>query len=305
VVAPSEGILLAMSAALRANDTVVCMSPNYQSLSEIAKSVVGCKVVDWNVQWCGRTNEPIFLVEDLKELMSSYRVRMVVINSPHNPTGAALKPHDFEEIVAICRKHGAYLFSDEMYKGLERDPQMELPNACEYERGISLNGCSKTLSMPGIRIGWLSTNDKKIVERVEELKDFTTISPSVVSEVYASYALRNRCQIIGQNRERIARCWSIMKTFLEKNEDIFEFYEPAGGTWIFPRLRGGCHASTFVDSCYQHARVLAIPSKLFGLEEDDRIRLTFGRDETPEFVKIFDGAMEKIKQDFKRNAVYN
>lgn len=69
----------------------------------------------------------------------------MVVNFPHNPTGATLTPGEWQRLVAACRTHGAYLFSDEMYRGLELEPALrEIPSAVDaYDRAIVLFGMSK------------------------------------------------------------------------------------------------------------------------------------------------------------------
>ena len=126
----------------------------------------------------------------------------MIVNFPHNPTGAHLSKSDWHQLYTCCRKHDAYLFSDEMYRLLEHNASDLLPSAADsYERGISLSGMSKALSMPGLRIGWVATQDQELLQKVLQLKDYTTICSSAPSEVYcAPYAplpypnLNNRLQ---------------------------------------------------------------------------------------------------------------
>ena len=111
-------------------------------------------------------------------------MQAVIVNFPHNPTGATLTLPQWQQLCSLCSKHGAYLFSDEMYRGLEHRDAAALPTAADsYERGISLCGMSKALSMPGSRIGWIATQDSQLLTRIMQLKDYTTICNSAPSEV--------------------------------------------------------------------------------------------------------------------------
>jgi 5,10-methenyltetrahydrofolate synthetase len=168
VMAPQEGIFLAMLALLRPGDRVVCAFPAYQSLFEVARSV-GCEVTLWEPR-----NRPVekgggyfFCPDDLAALVGTRApgrddgargTRAVVCNFPHNPTGALPTPDEWSAMVGTCDRAGCWLFSDEMYRGLEHaGPARTLPAACDvYERGVSLGGVSKALSLPGARIGWLA-----------------------------------------------------------------------------------------------------------------------------------------------------
>ena len=133
VVAPAEGIYLAMRALLAPGDHVIATTPNYQSLSEVAHAI-GCDVSDWRPEGlepdsAGAT--PQFEPRGLRELLEPGRTKLVVANWPHNPTGALPSASDLEEIVAACEASGAYLFVDEMYRGLEHGSTPPLAAACD------------------------------------------------------------------------------------------------------------------------------------------------------------------------------
>lgn len=118
------------------------------------------------------------------ELLLVLLSQAVITNFPHNPTGAHLTKSDWQRLCNLCQTRGAYLFNDEMYRLLEHDPKALLPSAADsYERGISLSGMSKALSMPGLRIGWVAMQDQQLLQKVTELKDYTTICSSAPSEV--------------------------------------------------------------------------------------------------------------------------
>ena len=116
-------------------------------------------------------------------------LQAVIVNFPHNPTGALLSQAQWKELVACCENQDAHLFSDEMYRGLEHDASAQLPASVDsYQRGISLCGMSKAFSMPGLRIGWVATHDTELLQRILQLKDYTTICSSAPSEVCCAHS---------------------------------------------------------------------------------------------------------------------
>jgi len=122
-------------------------------------------------------------VESLQKLVRP-DTKAVFANFPHNPSGCVPTPREWEEIVSICRQSGAYLFSDEMYRGLEISPTETLPSAVDlYPKGIALCGMSKSLGMPGIRLGWLVTKHKELFGRLQQLHDYYSICHAAPSEV--------------------------------------------------------------------------------------------------------------------------
>ena len=118
---------------------------------------------------------------------------MLIVNFPHNPSGALPCSADFERMVELARAHNVILFSDEIYRFSEHDPaQLRLPSACElYERAVALGGLSKCFGLPGLRVGWLITRDAALSHELQELKSYTTICASGPSEILALIGLEN------------------------------------------------------------------------------------------------------------------
>ncbi len=137
-------------------------------------------------------------MEDLQGIIQNQGpVKLVVVNFPHNPTGQLLSLEEWKLLIKTCADSDCYLFSDEMYRGLELEADTKLPAACDvYDKAISLSGVSKTHGLPGLRIGWISSRAavsegdgsvtayvRPLQERIRELKDYTTICCSAPSEV--------------------------------------------------------------------------------------------------------------------------
>lgn len=187
IAAPEEAIFVVMNTLLTAGDHVIAISPAYQSLHEIAHSL-GCSLTPWLLTPAkGRWQ----LDPDQLERLITHQTRLLVINFPHNPTGYLPSRDELDAIVAFSRKHGLYLFADEMYRLLEYDTTARLPAVCDlYEKGISLSGLSKSFALPGLRIGWLAVQEIPLIERWLALKDYTTICNSAPSEILGVIALQ-------------------------------------------------------------------------------------------------------------------
>ena len=288
VLAPSEGIFLLMHALLESGDHVVCTFPGYQSLFEVARSI-GCEVSTW---------EPDELQNwhfDLGYLEANLRdeTRLVVVNFPHNPTGAALSKEDFEALIDLVKKRGIYLLSDEMYSFLEVAPGSTLPAACElYERAFSLFGLSKTFGMPGLRIGWLASQDQPALEQVSLLKDYTTICSSAPSEVLAIMALQSRETIIAQQLERIHRNLAVLDEFFHEHRDHFRWNRPTGSSVCFPRMLTVQDTFAFCEQLVAETGIMLVPSRMFQYG-DHHIRVGFGRENLPEVLMRFEDYLDK------------
>ncbi len=152
IAAPQECIYLLMHALLSPGDKVVVNSPAYQSLHELPRSI-GCRVTPWPVR-----NEDTTWRVDMDHLAAlvDSTTRLVVVNSPHNPTGLVLTAGERRSLVDVLRRNRTLLFSDEMYRGLEYDPSAPTASLVdEYENTIVLSGLSKHTACPACESdGW-------------------------------------------------------------------------------------------------------------------------------------------------------
>lgn len=277
VAAPEEGIFLALQALLTPGDHVVCTFPGYQSLYAIPRAL-GCRVALWEPE---ETDAWRFDPERLAGLLRP-DTRLVVVNFPHNPTGALLSPEAMADLIDLLRPRGIPLFSDEMYRHLEFEPGRTLPAACaSYEKAVSLGGLSKAYGLPGLRIGWLASRNRDVLARAAQLKDYTTICASAPSEILAIMALGRREAIVGGQRERLLANLDALETFMAAHEDVFGWRRPAAGSICFPALRRPEGASAFCRALVETAGIMLLPSAPFQYG-DRHVRIGFGRDNLPE-----------------------
>jgi len=307
LVVPEEGVLLTMMAAsFEPDDYVVCMSPNYQSLAEIARSK-GATIVDWNPRFGIRDGGSLsieFDVEDLRRIVSEECARppkAIVVNYPHNPTGALVTKQEFRDIVEIARENDAILFSDEMYNTLEYEASLTLPSAVDmdYEKSVVLHGLSKTVGCPGLRVGWIATKDRRLLDEICKLKDYTTICAPRPSEILAMIAVENRSELTARTMGIVCSNLTLLDSFFEKYRSIFAWQRPTAGTIAFPRLleaAGATSADAFCDSVREDANVLLLPSSVYtssNISKEPFFRLGFGRRNMPDALAGLDAYLEK------------
>jgi aspartate/methionine/tyrosine aminotransferase len=260
VLTPEEGIFIAMHSLLSPGQEVVYIYPAYQSLYEIARSI-GCKLIPFPLQ-PGSHGWQLDL--NALEKCITDKTRLLVINFPHNPTGFLPTRSELDALIRIARSKNIYLFSDEMYRLLEYDENQRLPAVCDlYELGISLSGMSKSLAMPGLRIGWLGTSDLKLRERWISYKDYTTICSSAPSEVLALIGLRSRDKIISRNINIILQNLKYAGSFFERHAALFDWRPPQAGSVAFPEWRGDGMVEELCQSLIEHQGVMLVSGSLF------------------------------------------
>lgn len=270
--APEEGIYLTMRTLLEPGDHVVVLTPAYDSLLNLAEHISG-NVSRW----------PIRPVDtgwrlDLDELarLVTAETRLVIVNFPHNPTGLLPSPAEFAALLDIVRGRGSWLFSDEMYRGLERDPATRLPSATDqYERAIILAGLSKTHGLPGLRTGWLVVHDPALREALINWKHYTTICPPAPSELLALAALRAHETLVARSRATVATNLALAESFFARHGDWFHWRPPQAGSVALVGLNAPS-AAAYCRDLARDAGVLLLPGSHLGYD-DRSVRFGFGR----------------------------
>ncbi|SAL60752.1 transaminase [Caballeronia peredens] len=281
-----EAIYSFMNSMLAPGDHAIVHMPGYQSHYSVAEAL-GVKVSPWKA----REEAGWALDPDELEMLVTPATRALVICAPHNPTGYLPSREVFDAIVAFARKHDLWLFSDEVYRGLEYDVADRLPAACDvYERAISLGALSKTHGLAGLRLGWIATKNADVLERMSTFKDYLTISNSAPSEYLSSIAVRHTDALIARNTGIARENLRLLDDFFTRHADRFEWHRPRAGTIGFVRLkRGG--AGQFCAELLERTGVLLLPSTLID-HGDAHFRLGFGRRNMPEALAILDAYLD-------------
>lgn len=271
-----EGIFAAMHVLLDAKDHAIVITPNYQSAETIPMSI--CEVsgvaLDPDNSW----------QLNLDEIRAAIRpnTKLISINFPHNPTGKVLARDDYDDLIQLARDQGIYIFSDEVYRLLERSESIRLPQIADmYERGLSLNVMSKSYGLPGLRIGWIATSDHDLLGRMERAKHYLSICNSGPSEILATIALKARQQLLERNRKIIDDNLALLGSFFAEFSDIFDWAVPDGGCIGYPRYKGADGVENFCERLVEDAGVLLLPASIYRSELNsmptDRFRIGFGR----------------------------
>jgi aspartate/methionine/tyrosine aminotransferase len=284
VAAPEEAIFIYMQTLLSAGDEVVAVAPAYQSLHEVARSL-GCRVLPWQLSPGERGWHAD--LDRLESLLNDH-TRLLVLNFPHNPTGYLPAPAEFEAILALAEQRGIYVFCDEMYRLLEYDPVRRLPAACDlYERATSLGGMSKSLALPGLRIGWLATRAEGLRSRWQEYKDYTTICSSAPSEILALMGLNARTSILARNLGIIRANLELATAFFERHAGLFRWLPPEAGSVAFPMWLGDGAVEQFCTHIVERQGVMVVPGTMFDFP-GQHFRLGLGRRNFPEALEKFE-----------------
>ena len=281
-----EGIYTAMRVLLGPDDHAIAVTPNYQAAESIPMSV------------CAVTGVPLDPENgwalDLERLKAAIRpnTKVVSINFPNNPTGRIIDRAQFDAIVDLCRRNGIWLFSDEVYRLIERDAAKRLPQAADaYERGISLNVMSKAYGLPGLRIGWLACRDNELLRRFERYKHYLSICNSAPSEFLARIALKASAAILARNRAIVDSNLEVLAEFFGEFSNLFDWKLPDGGCVGFIRFKGADGVERFTDRLVQETGVLLLPASVYRSDLNavpaDYFRVGYGHSYVPRALDVF------------------
>lgn len=279
---PGELNYITMNFLLKPEDHIVSISPSYQSLYQIAKTI-GCEVRYWKPN----PENWEFDITDLEKQIKP-NTKLIIINFPHNPTGSYLKKSEFLKIIEIAKKQDCYLFSDEMYHKLMITDKEELPPVyCLYEKGISLWGTSKSFGMAGLRTGWIVSKDKELIKGIEAYKDYLSICNSAPSEILSIIALNHIDVFLQKNIRKIKKNIELFNAFVNKHQDIIRFIPPSAGSTAFIKLNISKSALEFSEQLVQECGIMTVPAEMFEFE-GKFIRIGFGRENMEEILEHFD-----------------
>lgn len=285
-----EALFCLLAWLVAPGDRVVVQAPYYGSHAALPRAF-GAKVIPWSAR------ESAGWAPDLDELgrLLEEPTRAVVVCSPHNPTGHLFEEGEWKVIVERARRAGAWVISDEVYRGSELAPRGPLPAMADlYERGVSVGGLAKVHGLPGLRMGWLASRDAALLDGAVVRKDYLSICNAAPAEALASVALDVGEALCARTRARLAGNLAAVEQLLARHEDLFAWNRPGGGTTVFPRLRRG-GAEAFCESLVREGGVMLVPSHL--LEWGDaHFRLGYGRANLPEALAALDGHLVPAKR---------
>ncbi len=228
----AQALYCIYTALLKPNDHIVVAHPNYILNVECPRAV-GANVELIHQEFENGWN----LNVDKLASMVTPDTNIVSITVPHNPTGTMMSADDLTRIIEITRKNGCYLIVDEVYREMTFGPKLPVA-ASLSENVISVSSMSKSYGLPGIRIGWLITQDVQLYESLLAAKELTTICNSITDEEIAHTVMRNKETFLEQFKDKINRKLAVVTEWMDAEENL-EWIKPEGGVVCFPRIKPG------------------------------------------------------------------
>jgi aspartate/methionine/tyrosine aminotransferase len=271
-----EAIFAVANTHLGPGDHAIVVWPAYQSLHEVARAA-GADVTLHEL----RAADGWAIDLDALRQAVTPRTRLIVVNAPHNPTGALPDAATYRAVGDIADEAGAVLLSDEVYRFLELDEAERLPAGADVgPHGVSIGVMSKSFALAGLRIGWLASHDRALLDATARFKDYTTICASAPAEILSLIALRARDRVLARSRAIVEANLALLDGFFARRADAFAWVRPRGGSIAFPELLGQTPIDRFAEDLLEAEGVLLAPGSIFG-HPGNHFRLGFGRTDLP------------------------
>ena len=194
--------------------------------------------------------------------------RLVLVNTPHNPTGSVMEEGELQRLAGSLSERGIPLLVDEVYHPLYF--RADVPSAAKVPNAIVMSDFSKAFSLSGLRLGWIIDRDPKRREQLINLRSYFTVSSSPLTEAIAALALAHAGSVLARLREVAQANVALLQQFMERHRSTLGWIPPEGGTVAFPwRLDG--RDSRPICQALAREGVLVAPGDCFGLSAHFRI----------------------------------
>lgn len=269
----AEANFLACWGLVDPGDEVVAMLPNYMQVWGLARHH-GAQTKEWRLEPDFETRRWRVDVERLAELVTP-KTKLIALCNPNNPTGARFDADTLDTISEIAGRVGAWIVSDEIYTGSERDGVPTPTIWGRYDRVVVTNSLSKAYGFPGLRLGWLVA-PRELIDKVWAMHDYTTIGPGALSDWIGCRVLQPglRARLLERTRTLLTRNYEVVSGWLDANADSLEYIAPDAGAMLYLRYQQAVNSSELATRLMREKSVLLVPGDHFGM--DGWLRIGFG-----------------------------
>jgi aspartate/methionine/tyrosine aminotransferase len=279
VTGASEALVALMWLAAEPGANVIIPLPGFTTFSALPESL-GLETRFYRVR---RENGFRIDPDEIKRLADS-RTKLILVNSPHNPTGATISDLELEALHDFAAKRGIQLVSDEVYHPIYHGRQTK--SAARLPHATVIADLSKAFSIAGVRTGWMIEHDAQRRKRYWTARAYFSISNTTSGEILSEIAIRKRDAVLGRTQQVATGNLKLLDRFMADHRDVFGWLPPQGGMTAFPWLLSGesdrrfCHAAT-------ERGILLAPGDCFDTPSHFRVGFAAAGDNFPKALDRF------------------
>ena len=265
VTGASEALLVLMWLAADPDANVILPQPGFTTFSALPESL------RMETRYYAIRKENGFGI-DIEEIMklTDRNTKLILINSPHNPTGATVSDAELDSLHEHTSSRGIQLVSDEVYHPIYHGKPTK--SAARLPHATVIHDFSKAFPLSGIRTGWMIEHDPRRRERYWNARAYFSISNNTAGEMLAEIAMRHRDTVLGKTQKTATENLRLLNAFMYKHRETIGWIPPRGGMTAFPWLLGGENSRAFCHAAAERGVLLA-PGDCF--DEPSHFRLGF------------------------------
>ncbi|HEX8801169.1 MAG TPA: aminotransferase class I/II-fold pyridoxal phosphate-dependent enzyme, partial [Terriglobales bacterium] len=245
VTGASEALLALMWLAAEPGANVIIPAPGFTTFSALPESLR----LETRLYRVRRENVFRIDPDEIKRLADS-KTKLILINSPHNPTGATISDGEMEALHDFTAERGIQLVSDEVYHPIYHGRQMK--SAARLPHVTVISDLSKAFSIAGVRTGWMIEHDALRRQQYWTARAYFSISNSTTGEILSEIAIRKREVVLDKAQETAARNLKLLERFIADHRDVLGWIPPQGGMTAFPWLISGENDRPFCQAATEH-----------------------------------------------------
>jgi aspartate/methionine/tyrosine aminotransferase len=266
VTGAQEGLLAVFMIAAEPGTNVVLPHPGYPVFDAMPRAF-GVEIRQYRLR---PENQFRIDVEEAMQLTDA-RTTVLLVNSPHNPTGAVLSDPDKRDLHDFCAKRGIQFVCDQVFHPIFHGEDQH--SAAALPEATVLGDLSKAMCLSGLRIGWIVERDARRMARYRDARSYFTITNSPITEALAAIAVRHRDAVYARARQAAAENLRRFEARWAELRNLFEWVRPQGAFTIFPWLRDGSDARPLCERLATRG-VLVVPGDCFTMPA--HVRIGFG-----------------------------
>ncbi|MBO0722585.1 MAG: aminotransferase class I/II-fold pyridoxal phosphate-dependent enzyme, partial [Blastocatellia bacterium] len=277
---------LALATALERGDEVLIEQPAYEPLL-CALEYLGAEIKRFQRRF---ENDYRVDIDEVNRAITP-RTRMIVITSPHNPSGVAVDQVTLETIGDLAREIGALVFVDEVYRDILFEDAMPVA-ASLGPQFITTGSLTKSYGLSGLRCGWVLC-EPELAERMRRMNDIFGVVGSMPSDALSAIAFRHLAKLEARTRDLIEPNLALVHEFLREHEDVLDCVVPPRSMIVFPRLKNH-EDSELLHDLLRQSETSIVPGKYFEAPRHFRLGFAVKREDVAAGLRNLSMALQAI-----------
>ncbi|HEY1658148.1 MAG TPA: aminotransferase class I/II-fold pyridoxal phosphate-dependent enzyme [Candidatus Sulfotelmatobacter sp.] len=250
VTGASEALVALMWLAAEPGANVIVPLPGFTTFSALPESL-GLETRFYHVR---RENDFRIDPDEIKRLADS-KTKLILVNSPHNPTGSTTSDDEMQALHDFSADHGIQLVCDEVYHPIYHRRQSQ--SAARLPHATVIADLSKAFSIAGVRTGWMIEHDARRCQQYWTARAYFSICNTTTGEILSEIAIRKRDVVLGKAQETASKNLKLLERFMAGHQDILGWIPPQGGMTAFPWLLSGENTRQFCEAAAGQGILLA------------------------------------------------